>query len=98
MIARRASQSGLLGQLVILVPEIQRAPGSQPITPAIPEIPDQAGRFRMFDAVATFLKETANAEPLLLLVDDLHDADAALVQMLRFIARSLKDSRITPSG
>src|SRR5215211_7123508 len=37
----------------------------------------QTVRFRLFDSVAQFLVETANARPLVVLLDDLHAADTA---------------------
>lgn len=51
----------------------------------------ESARFRLFDAVATLLKNVARVSPLLILVDGLHDADQPSLQMLRFIARAAKD-------
>ncbi len=51
----------------------------------------ESARFLLFDAVATLLKNVARSEPLLVVVDDLHDADQPSLQMLRFIARAAKD-------
>jgi class 3 adenylate cyclase len=51
----------------------------------------ESARFRLFDAVATLLKNVARVAPLLILVDDLHDADQPSLQMVRFIARAAKD-------
>jgi predicted ATPase len=58
----------------------------------------ESARFRLFDAVATLLKNVARNGPLLIVVDDLHDADQPTLQMLRFIARETKDARILIIG
>src|SRR3954471_20959636 len=59
--------------------------------------PEQA-RFRFFDACATFLKNAARREPLVLFLDDLHWADAPTLRMLQFLARELSDSRLLVIG
>jgi DNA-binding SARP family transcriptional activator len=48
--------------------------------------PEQ-GRFRLFDAVTTFLRRAARERPILLVLDDLHEADVASLQLLRHVAR-----------
>jgi hypothetical protein len=50
---------------------------------------DSAARFRLFAAVAALLKSAAAVQPLLLILDDLHAADPALL-LLRFVARDLR--------
>ena len=81
-------------QVASLVPEIVRPAsshreraGSEPIDP-------EQARFRLFDAVATLLKSVAEREPLVIVIDDLQDADLATIQMVRFLARAFKDSPI----
>ena len=59
--------------------------------------PEQA-RFRLFDAVATLLKRVAQASPLVLILDDLHEADRSSLELLKFIARGLADCRIVIVG
>jgi len=54
----------------------------------------QEARFRLFDAVAGFLRRAAQARPLLLNIDNLHAADGASLQLLRFIAQDLWDARV----
>ena len=61
--------------------------GSEPIHP-------EPARFRLFDAVANVLKSVAQREPLVIVIDDLHDADLATLQMVRFFAHAFKDSPI----
>jgi eukaryotic-like serine/threonine-protein kinase len=48
-----------------------KLPGLEP-PPALP--PEQA-RFRLFDSITTFLKNAAQSQPLMLVLDDLHWSD-----------------------
>jgi AAA ATPase domain len=50
----------------------------------------EAARFRLFDSLASFLRAAAARRPLLLILDDLHWADAPSLALLRFVARELK--------
>jgi predicted ATPase len=54
--------------------------------------PDQA-RFRLMDAVSSLLLATAAREPLILVLEDLHAADAETLALLEFAARQLHASR-----
>jgi hypothetical protein len=47
-------------------------------------------RFRLFDAVLGLLRRAATAAPLLLVLDDLHAADPASLDLLVFVARGLR--------
>ena len=58
----------------------------------------EQARFRLFDAVATLLKEAAREQPLVIVLDDLHEADAASLQMLQFVARVLHDANVLIIG
>ncbi len=51
--------------------------------------PNQA-RFQLFDAVTRFLVHAARREPLAVVLDDLHWADPASLQLLGFVARELR--------
>ena len=55
--------------------------------------PDTA-RFRLFDATASFLKNSAAHRPIVLLLDDLHAADTPSLLLLRFVADELADAHI----
>src|SRR4051812_29578237 len=59
--------------------------------------PEQA-RFRFFDAVTTFMRNIAADRPLVLVLDDLHWADAPSLRLLQFLARELSDSSILVLG
>jgi tetratricopeptide (TPR) repeat protein len=48
-------------------------------------------RFRLFDALATLLGSVAGRRPLVIVLDDLHWADASSVHALEFLGRALPD-------
>jgi DNA-binding CsgD family transcriptional regulator/tetratricopeptide (TPR) repeat protein len=60
-----------------------------PRLPAPP--PDDNPRGRMFDAVGKVLHRLAARQPVLLVVEDLHWADAGTVELMRSIAESVPD-------
>ena len=49
----------------------------------------EAARFRLFDSIATFLKSASKAQPLVLILDDLHWADKLTLLLLQFVAGEL---------
>jgi predicted ATPase len=75
-----------------LIPELS----SETNRPA-PSDPDQA-RFRLFDGVATMLKDAARSQSFVLIFDDLHEADQDSLEMLKFVARGLRDSHVVVIG
>ena len=79
-------------EIAQLVPELK------PLLPT-PEEPKakpdpESARFHLFDSVTTFLKNASRLTPLMIVIDDLHDADQPSLQMLRFVARETKAVRI----
>lgn len=50
-----------------------------------------AARFRLFETAAATVRNAANARPLLIALDDLHEADDASLLMLRFLAVAAAD-------
>lgn len=64
------------------------------------EVPIESGldpaqaRFFLFDAVGAVLSASAENDPVLVVLDDIHNADAASVLLLRFVARALSDARL----
>jgi hypothetical protein len=68
---------------------VHRVPTRESFAQADSADPEQA-RFARFDAVTTLLKSLAAREPILLVLDDLHDADAATLQIVRFLAQDLR--------
>lgn len=51
-------------------------------------------RFELFNAVATLLRRAADRQPLLLILDDLHEADQPSLVLLRHVATELHDAPI----
>src|SRR6185295_14431315 len=59
--------------------------------------PEQA-RFRLFDGASAFFRKASQAEPLVLLLDDLHWADKASLLLLQFLARDIRDAQMLIVG
>lgn len=60
-----------------------------PELPAAPALGSAQARFHFFDCFTTFLINVAHAQPLVLLLDDLHWADASSLLFLQFLVREL---------
>ena len=85
--------SDIIQQVAQIVPEMRPAqPRFRP--PAAEKLEPDEARFRLFDSVTGFLKIGARSNPMLIVLDDLHDADEASLAMLRFFARELKGTAI----
>lgn len=78
-----------------LVPEVR---GRVPGLPTPPVLPPEQARFELFDAVATFLGNAAAAQPLALVIEDLHWADRASLLLVEFTAGELRDAPILLVG
>jgi DNA-binding winged helix-turn-helix (wHTH) protein/tetratricopeptide (TPR) repeat protein len=55
-------------------------------------------RFRAFDAIGVFLRRIARPLPLLLILEDLHTADAASLILAHFVVREVADASILLVG
>ncbi|MFC4705958.1 helix-turn-helix transcriptional regulator [Paraburkholderia caffeinitolerans] len=64
------------------------------LAPLLPTPDPQQQRFRLFDAWTGFWKFAAATEPLLLIIDNLHWADASSLGFLEFLAPEVADHRI----
>ena len=92
---RRCVGSGA-PELAELLPELRELLGEIP-RPVVRD--PEALRFRLFDAVASFLGEIAATErPLLVVLDDLHAADEPSLLLLRYLAGAIGDGRILVLG
>ena len=58
----------------------------------------QTARFRLFDAAGRFLVERAGSQPLVVLLDDLHAADAASLVLLRFVSETISQAPVVLVG
>jgi DNA-binding SARP family transcriptional activator len=83
-----ASAGQLLHELRELFPDL----------PEPPELEPESARFRLFEALATLLRNAAAERPLVLVLDDLHAADEPSLLLLQFVARELGDSRVLLIG
>jgi tetratricopeptide (TPR) repeat protein len=62
--------------------------------PEAGDLESEQARFALFDAVTVFLRNAAQREPLLVLLDDLHTADLPSLLLLAFLSRSLGEMRV----
>jgi DNA-binding CsgD family transcriptional regulator len=69
-----------------------------PDLPVPPPVEPEAARFRLFDSLTGFLQAAAVRRPLLLILDDLHWADAPSLALLRFVSRELERARLLVVG
>ncbi|MEK7295578.1 MAG: AAA family ATPase, partial [Actinomycetota bacterium] len=93
--ALRAELGNGASDVAKLVSEVrQRVPASALTT----EIPPDQERQRLYESVVTFLLNAAIANPIVLVLDDLHWADAPTLNLLRNLARSVKGSRLLIIG
>ncbi len=78
-----------------LLPEVRDRlpdlPAPQGVDPAV-------ARFRLLEGVTTILTAAARARPTLLVLDDLHWADAVSLLLVRFLARALRDAPLLVLG
>ena len=86
--SRVSALSELLPELTTLFPEVQ--PVAQP--------EDGQARFNLFDSINSFLNEAAPAQPILVILDDLHWADQSTLDLLQFIARNVAANPILLVG
>ena len=96
---REASTEELRGQLGTGAPElVQLLPDLREHFPEVeagqPAPSDEGARFRLFQATADFLRAIARAGPLLVVLDDVHAADASSLLLLEFVAVDLADAQV----
>ena len=63
-----------------------------------PSLESDSARFRLFEAVSSFLSVAADDRPIVLVLDDLHAADEPSLLLLRFVARQLGKHRLLVVG
>jgi tetratricopeptide (TPR) repeat protein len=78
------------GTLAELVPEVRRLLDPPPYQRA----PAELERRRFFEAVTGFFRGLAAQQPVLLVVDDLHQAGTSTLELLHFLARRLDRDRL----
>jgi DNA-binding SARP family transcriptional activator len=82
-------------ELATILPELREL---LPDLPAAPSLEPEAARFRLFEAMTSFLVEAANTEPLVLVIDDLHAADEPSLLFLQFLAGQLRGAPVLIAG
>jgi DNA-binding SARP family transcriptional activator len=93
--AIRAQLAAGATELAQLLPELrERFDG----LPEPSSLEGEGARFRLFEAVMSFLVDAGRARPLVIGLDDLHAADEPSLLLLRFVARGLADSRLLVVG
>jgi tetratricopeptide (TPR) repeat protein/archaellum biogenesis ATPase FlaH len=55
-------------------------------------------RYRLMQAVMSFFSNAANVKPMLVILEDLHDADKGTLEMLTYISRNLTNTRLLLIG
>jgi tetratricopeptide (TPR) repeat protein len=77
-----------------IVSEIRERLRIQPRPKGAPE----EERYRLLQAVSDFLGSAAAAQPMLIVLEDLHSADGGTLEMLEHVARNLGDKRLLLVG
>lgn len=88
----RAMPGATVAPIAEILPEIRLRFGD--LAPLLPTSDPLQRRFRLFDAMAGFWKHAAASEPLLLIIDNLHWADASSLRLLEFLAPEIGDNPI----
>jgi tetratricopeptide (TPR) repeat protein len=67
------------------------------VEPRPAENPEE-DRYRLMQAVTSFLSHAADVKPMLVILEDLHDADKGTLEMLTYISRNLTNTRLLLIG
>ncbi len=86
----RTQLGAAANEIVRLIPELHEQLG----VPAAPLPDDEGARFRLLDSVIGFLRANAARQPLVLVLEDLHWAEPASVELLRFLIDEMQEARI----
>ena len=89
--ARKNDLRRLAPVLAQMVPEVaSHFPGLAAPPPLDPE----PARFRLFDTVTQLLQRVGSERPLVVVLDDLHRADPASLQLVAFVCRELREAKV----
>jgi predicted ATPase len=79
-------------EIALLVPDLAARLGGP--MDRIGPIESDARRFYLFEAVTSFLKNASQAQPLVLVLEDLHDADRPSLLLLQYLVSDIPGSRM----
>jgi predicted ATPase len=82
-----------LERIGALVPDLVRHPATTARPAALQTASD---RYQLFDAVRTLFQRASSRAPLVVILDDLHQADAGSLLLLEFVARELSEQPAAP--
>ena len=68
------------------------------LPPHKPDLNPERARFRLFDALAQFLRRAAHEQPILLVLEDLHWADESSLKLISFVSRQLERMSLMVTG
>jgi tetratricopeptide (TPR) repeat protein len=88
-----ATAPAMAHDIAQIVPELRPALATSRTAAGSPPDPEQA-RFRLFDSVTHLLENLARSGAILIVLDDLHDADEASLMLLRFVVSQLRNASI----
>ena len=91
-------EPGRLAALVSGLPDLGRLFAGLHLPPPEPLGDAALERTRLFEAVSRLVERIAAERPVALLVDDLHWADAASLELLHYLARGLEARRVLLIG
>ena len=70
----------------------------QPDLEPPPTLEPEQARFRLFDSITSFWKNTARSQPTVLILDDLHWADRSSLLLLEFLVQEIETSPLLLLG
>ena len=79
-----------LASVAALIPEIH----ARVALPAVPRLDAESERMRLFESLFRCMTELAGPRPVLLVLEDLHAAQAASVELLQFLLRRIVGARV----
>jgi DNA-binding SARP family transcriptional activator/tetratricopeptide (TPR) repeat protein len=92
----RAELGPCAGVIAEVVPEVSERLGS--VEPPAKLTDERQARFRLLDAITQFLRRMGDRRSLVLVLEDIHAADAASLALLEFVAADLGTSRLVVIG
>lgn len=79
-----------LASVATLIPEIH----ARVTLPVVPRLDAESERMRLFESLFRCMTELAGPRPVLLVLEDLHAAQAASIELLQFLLRRIAGSRV----